>query len=82
MVCFSFILNEGTFELGSNEVQYSSYCLNWMDEKENKWEEIESGKLTILNNDEAYEIIFECTTQTGESISGYYNGNLQYFTLE
>jgi hypothetical protein len=79
-------LNKGIFNLNSDNVQHGSYCKNWIDEKdstdENYWVELESGEIAISNDNEVYEISFECTNKEGESISGFYKGKLQYFTIE
>lgn len=41
--------------------------------------EITGGKVSVKNNGSEYEISFDCTSDNGKKITGYYKGNLKYY---
>jgi hypothetical protein len=41
--------------------------------------DITAGKLSVKNNGSEYEISFDCTSDNGKTITGYYKGSLKYY---
>lgn len=63
----------GTFDDGS-------FCINYSVENEdNNWIDISSGKVTISKAGDTYSITIDCTSEKGDIIKGFFQGTLQYF---
>ena len=65
--------NSGTFDDGSFILNYN------VSTDEGTEVFIEGGTVTVKQNDTEYEITFDCTTDTGEKVTGYYKGVLNYY---
>jgi len=67
--------NAGTFV-------YANGVLNYNAQTEEGIEfDIDGGKLTVVQNGDTYELKFDCTTEDGDQITGFYKGSLKYYDV-
>ena len=67
--------NAGTFN-------YANGVLNYNAQTEEGVEfDIDGGKLTVVQNGDTYELKFDCTTEEGKQITGFYKGSLKYYKV-
>lgn len=70
---FEVVGNAGTFAFSNGVLNY-----NMQTEQGDEFE-INGGKLSIIQNGETYELKFDCTTDEGETITGFYKGSIKYY---
>ncbi len=73
--------NAYPFEAGT--FAYASYVLGYDSEEDDFDEEddIVSGKVTVTKSGNTYTIKIECTSESGNTVSGTYKGSLEMFDL-
>jgi hypothetical protein len=73
----------GTFNYGDFVTSYSDENNNivWVTDEndDNDWVKITSGTVSISKSDSEYSITINCISETGESVTGFFKGELQYF---
>jgi len=67
----------GTFDVGL-------FVLEWdeNDPENQDWVYISDGNISIQNNNNVFDISFECTSTEGKSVKGRYRGTPDFFNME
>jgi hypothetical protein len=67
--------NAGTFDYANGVFDYNAQT------EEGGEFDINGGKLTVVQNGDTYELKFDCTTEEGKQVTGFYKGSLKYYNV-
>ncbi len=67
--------NAGTFDYAGGVFNYSMLT------EDGEEFEINGGKLKVVQNGDIYELNFDCTTEEGKPITGFYKGSIKYYDM-